>query len=81
MTKKINRTTVNKQTTVNGHPFKVGVHYHNRDGTYQVISINDPNMVIRYQNGRTLESSIALQARIWENMQEGNEGEIEVDTM
>lgn len=81
MTKKIDRTIVNKPPTVSGHPFKVGAQYHNRDGAYQVISITDPNMVIRYQNGRTLESPIALQARIWENMQEGNEGDIEVDTM
>jgi hypothetical protein len=59
-----------------GHPFKVGQQYRNRDGEYQVISISDPNMVIRYGNGRTVESSIALQARIWENIQEGDDGDI-----
>ena len=75
MTKKID------ETTIPGHPFKVGAHYHNRDGNYQVISIDAPNMVIRYQNGRTLKSSIALQARIWENMQEGNDNDIEIDSL
>jgi hypothetical protein len=62
------------------HPFTVGQQYRNRDGEYQVISINEPNMVIRYMDdGRTIESSIALQARIWENIQgdDGNEFELE----
>ena len=81
MTKKIDWTTTNQQTTLNGHPFKVDAHYHNRDGAYQVISIDEPNMVIRYQNGRTLESLIALQARIWENMQEANGGDLEVESL
>jgi len=58
----------------NGHPFKVGQQYHNRDGVYQVVSIDEPNMVIRYQNGYTIESTIALQERIWENMQVGSDG-------
>ena len=56
---------------VNSHPFKVGQQYRNRDGTYHVVSIDEPNMVIRYKNGYIIESSIILQARIWENMQEG----------
>ena len=61
------------------HPFTVGKHYRNRDGEYQVVSISEPNMVIRYLDGRTIESSIALQARIWENIQgdDGNEFELE----
>lgn len=81
MTKKIDETNVNKPLTMPGHPFKVGAQYHNRDGNYQVISIDAPNMVIRYQNGRTLKSSIALQARIWENMQEGNDIDIEIESL
>ncbi|RIK42761.1 MAG: hypothetical protein DCC55_07875 [Chloroflexi bacterium] len=60
-----------------GHPFKIGQQYRNRDGVYQVISISEPNMVIRYGNGRTVESPIALQARIWENIQDGDDGELE----
>ena len=64
---------------MNEHPFKVGAQYHNRDGDYHVVSINEPNMVIRYLDGRTLESSILLQARIWENMQEGNGNDLELE--
>jgi hypothetical protein len=75
--------TMAKKTTpskASGHPFTVGNEYRNRDGAYQVISINEPNMVIRYLDGRTLESPIALQARIWENIQgdDGNEFELEL---
>lgn len=87
MKKKIKRANekkqidLGKQTPLKVHSFKVGAQYYNRDGAYQVISITDPNMVIRYQDGRTLESPISLQTRIWENMQEGSEGEIEVDSM
>jgi hypothetical protein len=64
----------------NGHPFTVGKQYRNREGEYQVISINEPNMVLRYLDGRTIESSIALQARIWENIQgdDGSEFELEL---
>jgi hypothetical protein len=61
------------------HPFKVGKQYRNRDGEYQVISINEPNMVIRYRDGRTVESSIALQARIWENIQHGDDNDFELE--
>jgi hypothetical protein len=62
-----------------GHPFKVGKQYRNRDGEYQVISINEPNMVIRYQDGRTVESSIVLQARIWENIQDGDDNDVDLE--
>lgn len=48
----------------------MGQQYQNRDGVYQVVSIDEPNMTIRYQDGRTIESSITLQKRIWENIQE-----------
>ena len=62
--------THEKKKKHQSHPFKVGKHYHNRHGEYCVVSINEPDMVIRYPNGSTIESPIALQARIWENMQE-----------
>ncbi|MEZ4618726.1 MAG: hypothetical protein R2867_24875 [Caldilineaceae bacterium] len=67
------------QKKLNGHPFKVGQQYHNRDGRYQVVSIDEPNMVIRYQNGYTIESTIALQERIWENMQAGSDDGLELN--
>lgn len=62
-----------------GHPFQVGKQYRNRDGEYKVVSINGPNMVIRYADGRTVMSEISLQARIWENLQEGDDGDVAID--
>jgi hypothetical protein len=62
-----------------GHPFKVGKRYRNRNGEYQVISINDPNMVIRYLDGRTIESQIVLQARIWENIQGDDDNDFDLE--
>lgn len=62
-----------------GHPFQIGKRYQNRDGEYHVVSISEPNMVIRYLDGRTVESSITLQARIWENIQEGAGEDFELD--
>jgi hypothetical protein len=60
----------------NAHPFQVGKEYCNRDGEYRVLSIDEPNMVIRYQDGNIIESSIALQARIWENIQENGSDDL-----
>ena len=57
------------------HPFQIGKQYRNRDGEYHVISINEPNMTIRYLDGRIIESSIMLQTRIWENIQESNDND------
>lgn len=62
------------------HPFRRGQRYRNQDGEYEVIQITEPNMVLGYADGRTIESSIALQARIWERLQEEEElGEGEFD--
>lgn len=63
---------VHPKKTQQTHPFEVGKQYQNRDGLYFVVSIDEPDMVIRYKNGRTVESTIVLQARIWENMQEAS---------
>ena len=51
------------------HCFQVGGKYRNRKGEYEVISINDTNMVIRYSDGSILESPIVDQDRIWRNIQ------------
>jgi hypothetical protein len=67
------------QAKEDAHPFKVGKRYQNRDGEYQVLSISEPNMVIRYLDGRTVESSIALQARIWENIQGDDDSDFEFE--
>lgn len=65
----------------NNYVFEVGKQYRNRDGEYHVISINEPNMVIRYLDGRIIESSIVLQARIWDNIQEGNGHNFELESI
>ncbi|MEA3377377.1 MAG: hypothetical protein U9R72_14400 [Chloroflexota bacterium] len=50
-----------------GHPFEVGGTYRNRHGEYEVVEIDGPDMVIRYSNGRRLETTVKLQARIWKS--------------
>ncbi len=46
------------------HPFEVGKTYQNRYGRYQVISIDEPKMLIRYEDGREIKVTIDIQARI-----------------
>lgn len=48
--------------------FIVGGKYENVKGVYQVISITGDSMVIRWENGEEISSSIELQQRIIENM-------------
>jgi hypothetical protein len=51
------------------HPFEVGKTYRNRVGEYVVQEIVGDRMNIRYVDGRNLETSVHIQARIWENIQ------------
>ncbi len=51
------------------HPFEVGKPYRNRVGEYTVEAIEGNRMTIRYTDGRTLTTSVDIQARIWENIQ------------
>jgi len=51
------------------HPFEVGKTYRNRSGEYVVEAIEGDRMTIRYVGGRTLETSVSIQTRIWENIQ------------
>ena len=51
------------------NPFEVGTTYRNRIGEYAVVSIDGDRMKLRYQNGKTLDTSARIQARIWENIQ------------
>lgn len=51
------------------HPFVVGKRYRNRDGEYEVVALDEPRMVIRYTDGRTIVATIETQAIIWTNMQ------------
>jgi hypothetical protein len=50
--------------------FQVGQKYRNRQGEYEVISIEGSKMVIRYLKGGTIETTVALQSRILENIQQ-----------
>jgi hypothetical protein len=50
--------------------FEVGKQYRNRAGLYVVEAIDGNVMKIRYvDSGQTLETSVSIQARIWENIQ------------
>jgi hypothetical protein len=51
------------------HPFEVGKTYRNRIGEYTVVSIDEEQMKIRYTDGKTLQTNVTTQARIWENIQ------------
>lgn len=51
------------------HPFEVGKTYRNRIGEYAVQAIEGERMTIRYEDGRTLATTVRIQARIWENIQ------------
>ena len=49
-------------------PFRVGEKYRNRKDEYEVVSIDGNHMVIRYQQGGTLSTTVTDQQRIWENI-------------
>lgn len=48
--------------------FEVDGNYANRKGNYTVLSIDDPMMTVRYEDGTTAELRISIQERIWENI-------------
>lgn len=48
--------------------FEVDGNYENRKGNYTVLSINEPVMLVRYNDGTTAELKIGIQERIWENI-------------
>jgi len=50
--------------------FHVGQRYRNRDGEYEVISVEGAGMKVRYKDGHISDLDITSQARIWERMQE-----------
>jgi hypothetical protein len=50
------------------HPFEVGKTYRNRHGEYVVQAIDGGQMTIRYASGGSMNTSVAIQARIWENI-------------
>lgn len=52
------------------HPFKVGETYRNELGEYEVVSIDESTMLIRYSDGNEQDAEIAFQQRIWERIQD-----------
>ena len=48
--------------------FEVGATYENMKGPYEVISIRRNEMVIRWENGNEIETTVDLQKRIIERM-------------
>ena len=48
--------------------FEVDGKYANRKGNYTVLSINEPVMTVRYEDGSTADLKINIQERIWENI-------------
>ncbi|MEJ2641922.1 MAG: hypothetical protein P8010_20345 [Desulfosarcinaceae bacterium] len=48
--------------------FEVGATYENMKGPYEVISIRRNEMVIRWENGTEIETTVDLQKRIIERM-------------
>lgn len=51
------------------HSFEVGGYYRNRQAEYEVLSIAEPNMTVRFADGRTLTAKIDIFKTIWENLQ------------
>ena len=48
--------------------FEVNGVYTNRIGTYTVVAINPPKMVVRYEDGTEASLIMRVQGRIWENI-------------
>ena len=51
------------------HQFEVGKEYRNRYGRYQVLSITGPKMRVRYEDGREINLTIAIQTQILAGIQ------------
>ncbi len=46
------------------HPFEVGETYRNNLGEYEVVSIDEPDMTIKMEDGTIIETTVKLQRRI-----------------
>jgi hypothetical protein len=55
--------------------FEVGEEYANRKGSYTVLELNDPKMLVEYGDGSIADLSIPIQQRIWENIVTEREAE------
>ena len=52
-------------------PFEVGDRYRNEHGEYEVLGIDENQMVVRYDNGIVQDLGLTLQSRIWQRIQDG----------
>jgi hypothetical protein len=52
------------------HPFEIGKHYRNRHGPYEVLAIDEPEMRVRYEDGREETRFIRTMALAWGMWQE-----------
>lgn len=48
--------------------FELNGKYANRKGSYTVLEINPPQMLVRYEDGSEADLNMQRQARIWENI-------------
>ena len=55
------------------HSFKLGSHYQNREGEYQVIDVHGDEMTIRYTSGKSIRTDISTQQRILDNLEIEND--------
>jgi hypothetical protein len=60
------------------HSFEVGKEYRNRNGIYEVVAIQEPKMLIRYEDGRQDVVTIDVQARIWQAIKDEAQQQQEV---
>jgi hypothetical protein len=49
--------------------FEVNHSYANRRGRYTVLAVNPPKMTVRFEDGEVADLNMAIQHRIWENIQ------------
>jgi hypothetical protein len=57
------------------HNFKVGDRYRNRNGEYEVLTIDGDTMTVRYDDGREQRLKVAMQATIWQSILDEKEVE------
>jgi hypothetical protein len=50
------------------HPFEVGKVYRNRNGRYEVLEIGETKMRVRYEDGKEVSLTVAIQAQIFEGI-------------
>ncbi len=60
------------------HTFEVGKEYRNRRGRYQVLSIDEPKMRVRYEDKHEMNLTMAIQVKILEGIQDAESAQAAV---